>query len=562
MNSPPPPPSTPEDQSGHGQPAWPWLIALAAAGTALAVVPHVVRAVRTGDSTYIADGDNLMYLAWSRDMVRHGSLDLTDAIRRPSGPMMHPWLLFGPSALIAHALGLGMAALGVVWRLLAGPSLALALYAVVRPFVKSPRAAAGLAAFLLFDAGLLSGQLVQRQAEILLSLARGGADVLGDVPRLLPHLRVPTPALALPFFLAHLALAHRARRLGTTASALAAGASLGLLFHVYFYFATAAALGTVLAWLLDRGGRRTYAIMLVVGGLIAAPAVIVGARIKASTPPDWLVRTDKFAPVDRRDPHNLIVPKLLIVEWVVAAWFVFRSRRDLLYLWACTGAGLALLNQHVVTGVNIENFHWIYAYGMAFSLLVALLVLPWLSRVPGWRWLAPLLVAGQVLIGSGFRVAEVGSKESNHYLDMLDDWRSDGFSIPPGTVVAAHPDLLLLLAAFEEVNPLGGRLVDYSSATRDDERHERESLNLALIGFTPEEVVAEIARTHHLTDAERESRRVRVAELAAWPGQGIARFGVAAIVAPAGRRPPPVLGDRPRLEKGGRTWDLWHVGPP
>jgi hypothetical protein len=329
----------------------------------------------------------------------------------------------------------------------------------------------------------------------------------------MPHLRVPTPALALPFFLVHLALALRARRLGTTGSAVAAGASLGLLFHVYFYFATAAALGTSLAWLLDRGGRRAYGVMLVVGGLIAAPAAYEGARIKASTPGDWLVRTDKFAPIDRLDPAYLMLPKLLILEWLAAAWLVFRARRELIYLWACTGAGLMLANQHVVTGFNLEDFHWSNAYGMSFSLLLALLVLPWLPRLRGWRWIAPLILAAQVAAGSGLRVVEAAeSKGSNYYLEMLHAWRGEGYSIPPGSVVAGPPDLLLLLGAVEDVDPLGGRLVDYSSATRDDERYDRDSLDLALIGFTPEEVVAEIARTHHLTEDERASRPARVAK--------------------------------------------------
>jgi hypothetical protein len=379
----------------------------------------------------------------------------------------------------------------------------------------------------------------------------------------MPHLRVPTPALALPFFLVHLALAHRARRLGTVGAAAAAGASLGLLFHVYFYFATAAALGTALAWLLDRAGRRTYGVMLIVGGLIALPAVYEGARIKASTPSDWLVRTEKFAPVDRLDPGNLLVPKFLIAEWLVAAWFVFRSRRDLIYLWACTGAGLVLINQHLVTGVNIENFHWIYACGTPFSLLVPLLLLPWLSRLRGWRWLAPLLIAAQVVIGFGLRAVEaVRSKDTNFYLDMLDQWRAEGFAIPAGSVVAAPRELLLVLGAVEDLHPLGGRLLDYSSATRDDERHERDALAQALIGSNPREIDEELARTDHLAPEEREHRPARVASLAAAPIADVDRYGVAAIVIPAGRRPPAALGDRARLVKAGRTWDLWSVERP
>ena len=248
---------------------------------------------------------------------------------------------------------------------------------------------------------------------------------------------MPTPALALPFLLVHLALAHRARRLGTMGAAVAAGVSLGLLFHVYFYFATAASLGTILAWLLDREGRRTYAVMLAAAAVLATPAIIVGAQIKASTPPDWLIRTGKFAPVERFDPNYLIRPRLLILAWVAAAWFVFRSRRDLLYLWTCVGAGFLLVNQHVVTGFDLEDFHWSNAYGTALSLLLVLLALPWFARLGSWRWIAPVAVAVQVAAGFGLRAVEAtGSTESNFYFDMLAEWRREGFSIPPRTVVA------------------------------------------------------------------------------------------------------------------------------
>ncbi len=219
-----------------------------------------------------------------------------------------------------------------------------------------------------------------------------------------------------------------------------------------------------------------------------------------------------------------------------------------------------------MTGVNIENFHWIYAYGTAFSLLLALLVLPWLARLRGWRWIARRAGRGPGgRSGSGSGSSRPSrSKESNYYLDMLDQWRADGFAIPAGTVVAAPPDLLLLLGALEDVDPLGGRLVDYSSV--DAGRGARRA-RLARPG--PDRVHPEggrgrrSARTQHLT-AERAAApaATRVENLAAAPIAAVDRFRVSAIVTPAGRRPPAALGDRVRLEKAGRTWDLWRVEPP
>jgi hypothetical protein len=541
--------------------AWRWLLALAATGMLLATLPHLIGLASTGDAGYIADGDGLLYHSWSRDIVRHGRLAMTDAIHRPSGPMMHPWVLFVPAGLLAHVLGVGATGLGIIWRLLGGAGLALGLYVVVRPFTKTVRGAAGLAAFLLFDAGLLFGQVVQRDIEILISLARGSDGYINSVPRIMPHFRVPTPAMAIPFLLVHYALAHRARRLGTTGSAIAAGVSLGLLFHVFFYFATAAFLATAMAWLLDREGRRTYSLMLAVGTLIAAPALVAGARIKGSTPPDWLHRTDKFVPIGRFDPARLLLPKILIAEWAVAGLIAFRSRRDLLYLWCCTGAGLALANHHVVSGMDLENFHWTFAYGVPFSLLIVLIVLPLSGRVRGWRWIGAGLVALQMVVGISLRGVEtLWTQETNEYRALIENWRGEGLSLPEGAVVAGPRMLLLVLGALTEVDPLDSRLVEFSSQATDEERDARLVLNVVLMGLTGPEAEAAIEAGDHVSESSAVRRRALLEQISAAPEAWADRFRVTYILVPPGHRPP-AIGLRCKLAKAGRVFDLWRVGP-
>jgi hypothetical protein len=546
-----------EAPAGRRDRSWPWVVALVLGGMLLSVLPHLINVARRGDAGYVADGDGLLYLAWSRDIVRHGGWSMTDAIHRPSGPMMHAWILFVPEAMLAHVIGVGMTGLGVIWRLLGGAALALGLYAVVRPFAKSPRGASALAAFLLFDAGFLLGQIGQRDVEILRSLAIGSSEFFQTVPRLMAHLRAPTPSLAIPFLLVHYALTHRARRMGTTTAAIAAGVSLGWLFHVYFYYATAAFAGTALAWVLDRGGRRTYAIMIGVGLLVAAPALIAGAWIKAETPPDWLRRTNKLIPVSRFDRARLLLPKVLIAEWLASAWFVFRSRRDLLYLWACTGAGLALANQQVITGRELENFHWTYAYGVTFSLLLGLLIAPWLTRRRGGIALATAIVVVQVVVGFGFRGVEVSrSAETNLYRDVWSRWKSERFAIPPGSVVAGPTNVLFCLGALGEVYPLTCRLVEFSSAATDIERDERLVLNAILIGNDREATAID---GESLTEATKAARRSLFDEIAADPAPWVARYGVTRLLLPAGRSFPAPRAGLARLVAKGQFWDLWTV---
>ncbi len=525
----------------------------------LATWPHLVNAVRSGDAGYVADGDALLYLAWSRDVVRHGEWSMTDAVHRPSGPMMHPWALFVPEGLLAHALGLGMTGLGLIWRALGGAGLAMGLYAVVRPFAKSPRGAAGLAAFLLFDAGFLLGQVGQRDLEIIKAIAFHSGNFFASVPRIMAHLRVPTPALAIPFLLIHFALTHRARRLGTTGSAVAAGVSLGLLFSTYFYFATTAFAATVLAWLVDRDGRRTYAWIFGVGLVVAAPSLIASAWIKAQTPPDWLHRTDKFVPIQRFDRARLLLPKLLIAEWLASAWIVFRSRRELRYLWLYTGAGLAMANHHVITGLNLENFHWTYAYGVSFSVLLALIVTPWLARLRGGFVVATVVVIVQIMAGFGLRDVEVRrSAETNIYRDLWARWKDERIAIPPRSVVAGPTDLLFCLAAMEEVDPLDCRLVEYSSVATDVERDERLVLNAILIGADREATINEGERPTEISKSRRRLLFDRMTiEVASWTR----RFGVTYVLLPAGRMPPTSLSRAGDPLTEGAVWTLWRLKP-
>ena len=528
-----------------------WIAALIASGVLLSVLPHLAAWIATGDAFYVPDGDGLLYLAWSRDIVRRGSSALTDAVHRPSGPMMHPWLLFVPPALIAHWSGLGMTGLGIVWRILGGAGIAIGLYAVVRPFTKTSKAAAGLSAFLLFDAGLLFGQILQRDVEIVRSLWRGSNAWLTGVPRIMAHLRVPPPALALPFLLIHFALALRARRLGTVRTAIEAGVSLGVLFHVYFYFATTAFLGVALAWILDRAGRATYLRMLGVGLAVAAPALIAGMRIKAATPIDWLHRTDKFIPVGRFDPARLLLPKALIAEWLIAGWVVFRTRREWLYLWTYVGAGLLLANHHIISGFDLENFHWTFAYGTAFSLLLALLFRRWAES---WTWfgiVGAIALAVQIVLGLGLRGLEAWkTSETVAYRSLRARWRADGLTLPPKSVVAGPRDLLFLLGAIEDVDPLDARLVDFSSVATDVERDERATLNRVLTGRAD-------AGDDHVSETSKRRRAELLETVADDPGGWADRFGATHLILPADAFPPQKLAARCRLSARGKTWALW-----
>ena len=401
-----------------GRAPWGRLILLAALGALLAALPAILAWWSTGEPRYAADGDELLYRAWSRGAALRGAWRLEDAVHRDGGPMMHPWLLFVPPARLAYALGLDMDGAAILWRVLAGAGIALGLYAALRPALRGPGLALGAAAFLLCDAGFPFGQVAARQAALTVAVLRHrDAYLFATVPQVMAHLRVVTPGLAIPFLLAHYALALRARVAGGAWRAAWAAASFGLLFYAYFYFATVVAAGAALAFALDRGGRRLYATILIGGTALGVPGLVLNYLAKAGTPPDWLLRTDKFAPVGHFS--ELLLPKSVILILAALGLIIFARRRELIYLWCCAVAALAWANEQVVTGLAIENFHWQQTEFLTCSLLTALVVAPWLAGRGGSRWRAAalgLVLAGQVGLGFWLRGLEATRPRETRHL--------------------------------------------------------------------------------------------------------------------------------------------------
>ncbi|MFO0951982.1 MAG: hypothetical protein U0835_12680 [Isosphaeraceae bacterium] len=555
------------------------VFALAAAGVALSLTPLLVRWLKTGDAMYLADGDQLLYMAWSREIITRGVWSLCDGVNRQSGPMMHPWALFVPVAQVARALGAGILGLTVVWRVPAGFGVALGLLAAVFPAVRDRRVALGVAALLLFDAGLMFGQPVIRQLDVLYSALAQPARYFSGTPRAMAHLRVVPPSLAFPFLLAMQGLAMHARATGSRRAAVGAGVLLGLLIHLYLYFWTVAVGGLMVALVLDPKGRRGYAWILGVGLAIGFPAILANARVKASTPPDWLNRTEKFVPIARF--QELLVPKVMIGLWALCAPVVFLRRRELTPLWCTVGAGLVCTNHQVVSRLQIENFHWLVPAGTLCSVLLWAIAAPWLfepeGRAPRLRLLA-LLVAAQVGLGFYLRVQEtVRPPETYRYMHLYEEFRSDSLTIPPGAVLGGTPDPVLLSSALGEAYPLAGKLVEYSAPIKDDEFDERLMLNLYLIGLTRDQALAEVAKppgtlsweslaVHSETVAKEQEARRRSLIERIWPDPApvAARYGLSHVILPADAPDP-----TPTLQKIGPTrrvlrgkhWQLWQVEP-
>jgi hypothetical protein len=399
------------------------------------------------------------------------------------------------------------------------------------------------------------------------------------------HLRVVTPGLAIPLLFVHYALVLRARRSGRLGDIAWAAVSLGVLIHAYFYFWTAILPGAALAWVLDAKGRRAFALTVAGGLALGLPAILHNAAIKASTPSDWLLRTEHFLPIARF--AHLSIPKVTILVTLALAPWVWLRRRELTYLWCVLASALVLLNHQVLTRLEIENFHYIQSAGLTLSLLLVLVLAPPLFGAPAGSDAAEppprlrraalvglaVLVAVMVPLAFWFRWEEGYSREVLHFRQLGAELRRDVGTLPAGAVVAGDLHVQLYLAGLQEVYPLTSRLADYAARITDEELDERLVLDAYLKGVGREELLELLDRPpgtllderHYEAglpgfDAVRRRRRELADAIYDDPAAWVRRFGVTHVVLPADA-PGTHLDDLGRRVAGGRAWSLWALEP-
>lgn len=556
---------------------------IAALGAALGVWPHLARWRETGDWTFVADGDELLYLSWCRAIREEGSRRLTDGVRvaPEDGPMMHPWATFALPTILGAALGVGAEGMGAFWRGLAGAALGLGLYGATRGISGAGVGVClGLSAALLCDPGLAHGQpgLGHLRAAISPAWERS------PVPNILAHMRAPTPAIALAGFFWFLGRAGRLAREGGRGAAAWTGISLGLLFHLHFYCWTAATAGLVLAAAGSPGRRRGYRAALAIGLAIGAPAVVEGYRIKVSTPGDWFERTEKFVRIGRFE--EWLFPRTAVLVAGACLWAGLRRGGFAGAVPAAlTGlAGLALVNHQALTGLQIENDHWLIPAGAATSAAAGGILAAGAGaggigagggrrRVGGlalvWVW-----AISSVAAGFGWRDREAFAfRETRGIAARMAAWRAEGIALERGAVVGGDPGLVTVLTAFTDARPLATRNLAFSARTTNREISERLALNLLCLGMSSEDAERALTAERGMRGwweyfphrpefgaARRAERREALRAVSEAPGVWLRRFGVTDLLVPRGSVPvEPGSGVRLRLARAGRVWDHYRL---
>ncbi len=567
----------------------PWRDVLAALfcafyGLTLILLPHLLWWPKLGEPTYIADHDDLLYLSITSQAYFNHPTYLSDPALVEGGKTHFPDFQFVPAILIAKALNLGPTGIDLVLRIAGGMGLGLGFYFLIRQRVLAPWLAAAFTVFMISDVGIIPGRPLINQAITTIRLLTGhSGDLLEKTPHICYILRILSPALSLPFFLLHIGLLFRARANPTWGRLILSGIGFGLLFPTYFYYWTTAGLALVLALILDAGHRRVYLHTGWIGGLIGLPTLIHGFLLKQSTPPDWLHRTDHFLPIAHFS--ELLIPKGPLLLAFVGFFWVLLRRRDLLYLWSICAAGVLLENHQVVTGLQIQNFHWFYVWGPTVPLLYVLL---FVGAVPerhrsSWLFVSVVLTVISLDAAAGvyLRVQESLSTESTrkihsdflHYRAQRLD--PEAPQLVPNAVVAGDQDFIDLAIVLENQRPLEHYVLRFSPNVRNEELDERLALNAYLQGVdrstfaaTQERDLDLIARwdvqwgpwsRNPTLRAKRVAHQIAAFDaITSNPAAALRRFHVRYVALPVGHKPPGSPDITWKPFQNGPSWTIWE----
>ncbi|MEK7684053.1 MAG: hypothetical protein AAB466_01380 [Verrucomicrobiota bacterium] len=549
-------------------------------GMLVSALPHLLWWVKTGSPAWIGSYDELVcYYPVSCQAYHSHPASLSDPTFATGGATMFPWLQLVPGILTAKVLGWGPLGIGMAWRLWAGFSVALGFFLVSYHFLKSPWIAALVSGLLMVDAGMIWSRPIVNHTRIFAQMWQANPPewFFSSYPVLLLQWRLITPGLSLFYLLFHLWLVARAREQPSRGRIALAGLSFGLLFYAYFYFWTAAGLALALALLVDFPQRKVYFHTGWIGGLAGLPLVFYSAWLNRVYGMDWLQRYDKFVPIPRFS--ELLISKGAILMLGVGLIWVLLRRRDWSYLWAVATAGFLLVNHQIVTGLQIENGHWGYVWGIGLSLFYVLWLAEALLRWGRWSSIMKcglLALCGfHLMAGVWFRVLEC--TRSRQMLEIQANYaryQEQRTSAPtqelaPNTVIAGDPAFVDFAGLVEDLRPLE-RSASLSPRVTNEEWDARVALNSYLEGKDAAAFAAEQQAYFRDTrmgpwtrDPQQKDQRLRnrfafYREVSFKPEAWLNRFGVRYVALRASAPSPAYLSAGWRRVQTGPHWDIWE----
>lgn len=461
---------------------WRYWIGPVLVGLCLSFYPHMRAWIDHGNPFWIADEDELsLYLMIASKAFWQNAWHISDPLFLSSAPLKYPWLQFIPFVQVTKIFSASPLAISLAWRIFAGVSIPLAWYGLLRVYRATPFAAAFLATLLSCDSGLLEGKFLAKLFFFALKAISGDETLFIAKPILHPEWRIITPGVSLAALLVFLATLRLLSTEDGRRAWLRPGLAFGLLFHTYFYFWTAAFIG-LCAYCLIRPKRWLIVLRtILVGACVGLPEIWRSIAVRQQNSSDWLLRSDKFLPIDHLS--EWIMPKITFLILLAIGTYVLRRRKEeFLALWAQAFAGFLLLNHQLLTGLQIENFHWSYHWGPTLSALIALALVECYGKIPlllRKRSFAFSLTAITLLTAFYLRHLETQRSEIsmaiNSKLQVL--LRHPPDEIPRGSLISGQRYWFDLACILREGRPLSGYAATLSPSLSNQEWSWRSVMN-------------------------------------------------------------------------------------
>lgn len=473
-------------------------------GALFSTLPHIMQWLATGSYVWFVDYDELeLYLPSAAQAYFNGWWNAGDPLFKEYKATVYPWMQMMPGVLLAKTFGLDVAGISVVWRFLAGALTALGWIVFFRFGLRMRIGITVLlSCLLLTDAGVLAAKPFLNQWRMFWMYLSGSMGPLLESSTLLhQEWRIISPGLSFYAMLIYLACLYRSlvgassfnfnsimRDRHTYFSIF----SLGYLFYIYFYYWTTAGLGLALSLLFLPRHRLRIFIIGCGGLLVGLPAVVSSYLFKKNAPADWLPRSDKFLPIGHLD--ELLIPYGSLFLIVITAFFVYRRYREYTVLLCHIVAGVCLLNHQLITGLQIENFHFNYAWTMVLAALV--LVLLYRETQARVRSRLILTILGIFLclhfaVGTFLRIYEYKrTADVRKILPNLAYFKEFSVALaklPQNIFVGGDNQVIRFMGVFHNQRPLYSYFVKLSPHMDNDEIDARVALNAYLEGLSSAE---------------------------------------------------------------------------